>query len=151
MARKRIELAQNFLIDHKLVQEIVTSSNISRKDAVIEIGPGEGIITNQLAKIAGTIVAVEVDYELFKKLSDRFRETKHVKIIHGDFMNFSAPDGEYKVFANIPFNLTSDIVRKLLDSPNPPITAHLIMQMEAAMKFAGIPSETEFSVFWKPW
>lgn len=151
MARKRIEYAQNFLTDVALINRLVQSAGISASDVVIEIGPGEGVITQQLSKIAASVMAVEIDPELVKRLRDKFSEKPNVQIFEADFRNFIIRERDYRVFANIPFNITSDIVKGLLNRSNPPVSAHLIVQQEAAMKFAGDPTETEFSVLWKPW
>jgi len=151
MARKRIEYAQNFLTDRRLVNELIQSTKISRSDVVVEIGPGEGIITKQLSEVAGKVIAIEVDPDLVIKLRSKFSEQPTVEIHEADFRSFTIREREYKIFANIPFNITSDIVKGLLTRSNPPLSAYLIMQQEAAMKFAGSPTETEFSILWKPW
>jgi 23S rRNA (adenine-N6)-dimethyltransferase len=73
-----------------------------------------------------------------------------VEIVAGDFLQYRIPDREFKVFGNIPFNRTAEIMRKILfDSPAPK-EAYLVMQREAAWKFSGIPNETQFSVLAKP-
>ena len=148
--RKRIRLAQNFLRSPGLVRSLVERSSIGPGDTVYEIGPGRGIITAELARKAGNVIAVEKDPALVKRLRDRFRAHENVEIAHGDFLRWQIAEREYKIFASIPYNATAEIVRKILYDPPVPSEAHLIMQREAAMKFAGLPRETLFSVLAKP-
>jgi 23S rRNA (adenine-N6)-dimethyltransferase len=151
MARKRILLAQNFLRDPCLVASLVSTSGIVSTDVVYEIGPGEGIITEELAKTAGRVVAIEKDPTLVEKLRERFKNVQVVEVHQADFLRYDIKETDYKIFSNIPFNITSSIVRKILYAKHPPREAYLLMQKEAAEKFSGIPKETQFSVLIKPW
>lgn len=151
MVKKRIQLAQNILKSKSLVEKLISKTSINIADTVYEIGPGEGIITSELAKKAAKVIAVEIDPNLVDKLKDSFSNKANIKIQLGDFLDYQISEAEYKIFANLPFNITSNIVRKLLYSLYPPIDAYLILQKEAAMKFSGNPTETEFSVLAKPW
>ena len=147
--RKQISLAQNFLRSPKLVQRLVRMSNIGLSDTVYEIGPGNGIITGELATVAGKVIAIEKDPELVLRLCERFRSVENVEIVENDFLNYT-PVSEYKLFANIPYNRTAEIVRKILDERSGLCEAYLIMQKEAAKKFSGCPRETLFSIMVKP-
>lgn len=147
---KSFPLAQNFLRSRELVRYLVRDSSIAPSDTVYEIGPGRGIITAELAEVAAEVVAVEADPVLVKELRYRFRSVQNVRIFQGDFLEHQIQLQEYKVFANIPFNATAAIVRKLLCSDNPPGDAYLVMQSEAADKFSGRLNETQFSVLAKP-
>ncbi|MEW6031050.1 MAG: 23S ribosomal RNA methyltransferase Erm [Chloroflexota bacterium] len=154
MAKKphnRIPLAQNFLRSSKLVRELLDASSIGPSDTVYEIGPGCGIITAELARAARQVIAIEKDPRLVQGLRQRFRKVENVQIVQGDFLYYRITDREYKIFANIPYNITADIVRKILYLPPNPCEAYLIMQREAAGKFSGVPNETLFSVLTKPW
>jgi 23S rRNA (adenine-N6)-dimethyltransferase len=148
--KKQIALAQNFLRSPKLVRSLLDASSIASGDLVYEIGPGRGIITTELAQIARKVVAVEKDLDLARGLCKKFEGVRNVQIITNDFLRYHIPDREYKIFANIPYNLTADIVRKVLYTPPVPDEAYLIMQKEAAEKFSGSPRETQFSVLAKP-
>lgn len=151
LPRKRIALAQNFLKCPKLVRALVGESSINDQDIVYEIGPGTGVITAELARTARQVIAIEKDAALVAKLFKRFQHVHNVAIVEQDFLLHHVSDREYKIFANIPYNSTAAIVRKLLAAPNPPQAAYLIMQKEAAQKFAGAPRETQFSILNKPW
>lgn len=148
--RNRIALAQNFLRSSNLVRTLIQASSIELLDTVYEIGPGGGIITAQLARIARKVIAIEKDPALAQHLRGQFQHTANVKIVEGDFLQYRIPDREYKLFANIPYNVTADIVRKILYAPPAPNEASLILQKEAAEKFAGCPKETRFSILAKP-
>ena len=155
--RKRISLAQNFLRDPKLVQRLVRMSGIGLSDTVYEIGPGDGIITAALASVAGRVIAIEKDPELVRRLRERFRTLENVEIVEKDFLNYSVGRDRqatrvsgYKIFANIPYNRTARIVRKILHERSRVGEAYLIVQKEAAQKFSGCPSETLFSILAKP-
>lgn len=151
MPRKRIALAQNFLTCPQLARSLIGESSINDQDIVYEIGPGTGLITAELARLARQVIAIEKDSALVAKLSRRFQHVHNVVIVEQDFLLHHIRDREYKVFASIPYNMTAAIVRKLLAAPNPPQAAYLIMQKEAAQKFAGWPQETQFSILTKPW
>lgn len=152
--RKQILLAQNFLKSPKLVQRLVMMSSIGLHDTVYEIGPGKGIITAALAGVAGRVVAIEKDPELVRCLRKRFNMVENVSVVEKDFLNFSfhvcPTDTEYKVFANIPYNRTAQIVRKILYERSRLCEAYLIMQKEPARKFSGSPRDTLFSILVKP-
>jgi 23S rRNA (adenine-N6)-dimethyltransferase len=149
-ARKQIVLAQNFLRSLQLVRLLVKASSIGPFDTVYEIGAGRGTITTELARIACRVVAIEKDPELAHYLREQFQHTRNVKIVENDFLTYRIPDRKYKMFANIPYNITAEIVRKILYIPPMPSEAYLIMQKEAAEKFAGRPKETRFSILTKP-
>jgi len=149
--RKRIRYGQNFFKDQNLVAELVKSTNLSPEDIVYEIGPGEGIITQELAKQVKKVVAIEIDKELFSKLKVKLKDFNNISLINTDFLNYEVPDKNYKVFSNIPFNITADVIRKLLDDKNSPTKAYLVLQKEAAEKFTGDSKETQFSVLYKSW
>ncbi len=151
MVRKRIQLAQNFFRDRRLVASMVASSSISKDDIVYEIGPGEGIITQELANRAGKVIAIEKDATLAIRLRNKFRDRDNVEVHDGDFLRYRIKEKNYKIFSNIPFNITAEIVKRILFGEKPPGEAYLVLQKEAAGKFSGDPAETEVSVLAKPW
>jgi len=150
-SRKRIALAQNFIKRSSLVSGLLDASSISANDIVYEIGPGTGIITGELTKRAKQVIAIEKDNILYEGLKKKFAKSDNIVLHHADFMTFTIKDTHYKIYANIPFNITSAIVRKLLLMKNPPDEAYMIMQKQAAQKFIGIPKTSQFSVLAKPW
>ena len=150
----RIEHSQNFLHSKRLVSELLSKSNITSEDTVIEIGPGKGIITEELSKKCGQVIGIEYDKELAHLLQESFANKSNVKIIEQDFLKYKLPNnGVYKICANIPFNLTADIMKKVLEFENPPTDIYFIMQYEAFLKYAGKPyyCESLRSLLYKPW
>jgi len=148
----RISFSQNRLLSRALIGKLLDKSSITKGDLVYDIGAGCGIISEELAKREARVIAIEQDNELFNRLKLKLDDNPLVTMRHGDFLAESLPSRErFKVFANVPFIATADIVRKLLFSQNPPVDCYLVMQREAARKFAGTPKETLFSLLLKPW
>src|SRR5579885_2544150 len=149
--RPDIRCSQNFLREPRLVAALLEKSSISRDDIVYEIGPGKGIITGQLARRCKRVIAVEKDPRLAALLAQQFADTPNVTIHPGDFLRYPLPCAPYKVFANIPFNITAAIVSSLTTAERPPDDAYLAMQQEAAEMFIGLPRESLRTVLLKPW
>ncbi|HEY2981175.1 MAG TPA: 23S ribosomal RNA methyltransferase Erm [Anaerolineales bacterium] len=141
---------QNLLRSSKLVRILVGSSTIGSFDTVYEIGPGRGIITAELSRTARKVIAIEKDPVFVQRLREQFLDSRNVEILQKDFLQYHISDRDYKIFSNIPYNLTARIVRKILYAPPMPKEAYLVMQKEAAEKVAGSPKETEFSILAKP-
>ena len=146
----QLRLAQNFLRSSDLVRSMLNVSSVAPGDTVYEIGPGRGIITAELAQIASQVIAVEKDAFLAAQLRRRFQDVRNVAIISEDFLRYQIQHRQYKIFANIPYNITADIIRKILYMPPFPTEAYLVMQKESAQKFSGSPYETQFSILAKP-
>lgn len=152
--RTRIKYSQNFLKDPNLVNELVKKSDISHHDLVYEIGAGNGIVTQALLNQAKQVVAFEQDKNLCNKLAQRFRDNKSLELRLEDFLKCFLPNCPYKVFSNIPFNVTSQIIKKLTFADHPPEATFLITQLEAAQKFAGKPlaqKNSQVAVILNPW
>lgn len=145
--------SQNFLRNPKLVQELINKSSLQRDDVVLEIGAGKGIITETLAKSVKSVVGIEADKKLYTDLQEKLKPFNNISIKNVDFLEYDLPKGLYKVFSNIPFNITANIIKKLVEAKNAPTDSYLIVQEEAAEKYAGKPyaKETLFSVLHKPW
>jgi 23S rRNA (adenine-N6)-dimethyltransferase len=138
--QRKIEHSQNFIRHPKLVRQLLELSNISPNDLVIEIGPGKGMITRELVKSAGRVIAIERDRKFSEELSE-INESGNFQLVIDDFMKWQHPRENYKVFSNIPFNYTADIVSKLTTSDRKPTDIYLIMQETAAHRFIGMPHE----------
>ena len=133
------------------VSSLLAASNIGPRDTVYEIGAGRGIITAELASIANKVIAIEKDPVLVYHLRRRFCDCSSIEIVAGDFLGYRIRERPYKVVGNIPYNRTADIMRKILYESPVPDEAYLVMQQEAAEKFAGTRRETQFSILAKPW
>lgn len=117
--RTKKRLGQNFLIDANVPIAIAEAAELSASDQVLEIGPGQGVLTRQLAKRAGAVVAVELDTRLEKDLAALQEEAPNLRVVFGDFLQVAfaelgLDEGQAKVVANIPYYITSPILLKLL-------------------------------------
>lgn len=111
------------------------------------------MLTAELLRRCGTLIAVEVDPALCTTLRTRFAQDRRVSVVRGDFLRYELPrDRPYKAVGNIPYNSSAAVVRRLTDAPRAPEDAHLVMQREAAQRFAGGPfgPETLASLLLKP-
>ncbi len=147
---QEISKSQNFLTSRRLLERIVRKSTISHHDAVLEIGTGKGHLTEALCRKADYVYSVEIDRKLYERAKERLRDFSNIKLICGDFMKYRLPEkGDYKVFANIPYNLTTKIVKKLTEDAHPPSEMWLVMEKGAAKRFMGMPKETKYSLLLK--
>jgi len=145
-----ISISQNFLTNKQTIYRIIRIAELKKSDHVIEIGAGRGHITRELAKICKSVSTYEVDHKLSERLQTEFKNT-NVRVFHQDFLTATLPKGEqYKVFSNIPFNRTTEIVRKLTSSHSSPDEAWLVMEKGAGKRFTGKPCESIVSLSLKP-
>ncbi len=120
-------LGQNFLIDKNILQKIIESAEIKPTDTVLEVGPGIGTLTKELAQKAGKVIAVEKDGAMIEILKETLKDYKNVEIINGDILKLENSEffknlkiKNYKIVSNIPYYLTSPLIRKFLESATPP-------------------------------
>lgn len=139
MDNQKLWQSQNFLKNPQFVASLIEKTNIGSDDVIVEIGPGKGVITQQLANKVLKVIGVEFDHNLAASLKSAFSKVGNIEIVEADFLKWGLPRYPYKIFANIPFNLTAGIVNKLLTSSNSPEAAYLIMQDRAAERFIGQP------------
>jgi 16S rRNA (adenine1518-N6/adenine1519-N6)-dimethyltransferase len=139
MITAKKSLGQHWLNDEPTLAEICRAAQLDKTDVVLEIGPGLGHLTQKLAKAANKVIAVELDEELSNRLASE--APVNVEVRQGDILRFDLtqlPIG-YKVVANIPYYLTSNLVRVLSESPNPPRLMVLLVQKEVAERLAAAP------------
>lgn len=129
-------LSQHFLKSPKIALILIGHSNLKKRDLVIEIGAGSGVITSTLSKRVKKVIAIEPDENTAKKLKDNLQKhsIKNVEVIEKDFLDFKLPNEPYKIFSNPPFHLSSKIIHKLIESENPPDSFYLILQKQFALK-----------------
>ena len=142
--------SQNFITNKKLIHKIIRLGGLKKSDNVLEIGTGKGHLTEVLCEEAGYVYSVEIDRGLYESAGERLAQHSNLKLIHGDFLNYKLPvKGEYKVFANIPYFITTQIIEKLTNWVNAPTDIWLIMEKGAAKRFMGVPRETQKSLLLK--
>lgn len=134
-------LGQHFLIDKDSLAAIVEAAQLDPADVVLEVGPGLGTMTGVLSERVQRVVAVEADKNLAELLVRR--NFKNVEVVPADILEFdlnTMPAG-YKVVANIPYYLTSKLIRLLLEAANPPIFMTLLIQKEVAERITAEPGK----------
>jgi len=127
-------LGQNFLIDKQVIKKVIRAANLLPKDIVLEIGPGTGVLTREIAKTVKKVIAVEKDSRMIKILNENLKEFKNVEIINADILNYTLPTTNYKLIANLPFYITAPVIRKFLESKYQPKEMILIVQKEVAQR-----------------
>ena len=133
---------QNFLIDEDILDKIIESANLSVKDTVLEVGPGLGILTGQLINRAGQVVAVELDNKLADYLEKEFKSCRNLKIIRGDILKTDLRrllPQNYKIVANLPYNITAKFLRNFLAADWRPKEMVLMVQKEVAERIIAKP------------
>ena len=137
-------LGQNFLYDEGLLARITAAAELSPADQVLEIGPGLGALTRQLAQAAGRVVAVELDERLLPILRYELEPFRNVELVHGDILKFDPAawfDGPFVVVANVPYYITGAILRRLLEGSPRPRRMVLTVQREVADRLAAKPPD----------
>lgn len=135
--------AQHFLRSPRVVAELVGHSNIRKNDTVYDLGAGSGVITSVLARRCKNVIAVEIEPNALKKLRANMANFSNVAVIDQDITRLNITESSYKIFANIPFNLSSEIVRKFTESSTPPKALYLIVQKQFARKL--VPGNDHFT------
>ena len=129
-------LGQNFLQDDRALQKIIRAANLGPEQTVLEIGPGLGSLTRYLALAARSVTAVELDRKLFPALESILAPYKNVRLVQGDILKLDPADlmetPGYVVVANIPYYITSVVIRHLLEARQPPGRVVLTLQKEVA-------------------
>lgn len=145
-------LGQHFLKNKKILEEMARAAEITKRDVVLEIGPGTGTLTEVLAKYAKRVIAIEKDHDLIPILQEKFKDSKNVKIIESDILkvkithphlpSLKVREGEgsyklrfpkkYKIVANIPYYITSRFLRVFLEAKKKPELMVLMIQKEVA-------------------
>ena len=146
----RHELGQNFLIDRDVIATIERLVARSRPAAetIIEIGPGDGALTVPLSRSGRPITAVEFDPKRARRV-DR-RTPAHVVVVRDDILRFRFPKHPHVIVGNLPFHLTTPVLRRILDAPNWH-AAVLLVQWEVARRRAGVGGATLLTASWWPW
>lgn len=148
----RKKFGQNFLIDANMLEKIVTSAGIDKKDCVLEIGPGIGTMTQYLAEKAGKVIAVEIDSDLIPILKDTLKEYDNVEIINNDILKTDLNElvekynnGKHvKVVANLPYYITTPIIMELLEKKVPLTSITIMVQKEVADRMQVGPGTKDY-------
>ena len=145
-------LGQNFLINDEVIENIVKSSDLSKEDLVIEIGPGLGTLTKRLLEEAGKVLCVELDKKMINILQDRFVENEKFEVINEDILKVDLNQiikenkkdnniKNVKIVANLPYYITTPIIMKLLEEKLEIESITVMIQKEVADRLIEIPGE----------
>ena len=150
-------LGQNFLVDKSVLKKIIKTANLTKKDIILEIGPGIGTLTRELAHKAKRVIAVEKDPKMTAILKETLKEFKNIEIIQGDILKIQEtryPEGKraasygagkiqdtYKIVANLPFYIAAPVIRKFLQLNNQPRVLVLMVQKEVAQRICASPAK----------
>ncbi len=144
--RARKSLGQHFLIDESVLDAIIAAAELSSKDVVIEVGPGLGILTRELARHAGNVIAVELDSELASLLQRRMAELSNLRVINADILKMKPAQllggrKDYKVVANLPYYITSPVLRYFVEASPRPILMVMMVQKEVGEAIVAGPGK----------
>lgn len=140
-----IKYSQNFYKNKINLQRLIKISDITSNDVVLDIGAGTGFVTEELLKCSKKVIAYELDKRCFDILVKNFSNYSNILLINEDFLKASLPQVPFKIFSNIPFCLTSDIINKITDVKCNLREAFLFVQKESALRFLGKPKNTQIS------
>jgi 23S rRNA (adenine-N6)-dimethyltransferase len=150
--RARLADGQHLLRSARLAAEIVAAAGVARSDLVVEIGAGTGRLTAPLAAAAGRVVAVEFDPDLAEGLRRRFDREPRVTVVEGDALLVPMPEARHRVAGNVPFGITTALLRRILDDPGSGcFAADLVVQDGLARKRCAPRPCTMLSLSWLPW
>jgi 16S rRNA (adenine1518-N6/adenine1519-N6)-dimethyltransferase len=141
---------QNFLINKSVLGKIVKAADLREKDYILEIGPGSGILTKELVQKAKKVLAVELDKRLVYFLKQKFKGQKNLEILQADILKIKNSElykklvgrkGDYKIVANLPYNITGAFLRKFLVFTPKPKEMVLLLQKEVAQRILAEPGK----------
>lgn len=151
--RPKKSFGQNFLTDRNVLARIVESVKVDETDRILEIGPGKGALTDLLAKKASLVVAVEVDRDLVAYLRRGFAGRDNVEIVESDVLKTDLKallnerwEGRWKVAANLPYNISSQVLFRFLDNHGLFSTLTLMLQKEVGERIASGPDCKEYGI-----
>ena len=148
----RLADGQHLLRSPRLAAEVVAAAGVARSDLVVEVGAGTGRLTAPLAASAGRVIAVELDPDLANGLRRRFGREPRVAVVEADALLVPLPSRPYRVAGNVPFGITTALLRRILGDPASPCTAaDLIVQEGLARKRCALRPCTMLSLSWLPW
>ena len=144
--RPKKRLGQHFLVDEAILNTILVAAELSSEDIVIEIGPGLGVLTAELARRAGKVIAVELDTKLASLLKRKLASVPNVNVINADILKVSPSQlletkGDYKVVANLPYYITSPILRHFVEASPKPSLMVVMVQKEVGNAIVAGPGE----------
>lgn len=145
-------LGQHLLHNKKVISEIVQLAQPGPNEIVLEIGAGKGALTEAISQKAKKVLAVEYDEKFIRKLDEKMANNKNVMIIHQDILKMPLPRGNFIVISNIPYAITTSIMKKLLNNPSTGFQRGVIMMEKgAAKRFTSKMVKDPYVAAWRMW
>ncbi len=147
--RPKKSLGQHFLIDQNILRKIIEVCELSSADTVLEIGPGQGIMTRMIAPKVKNLIAVEKDRELAQKLTAEFVNFENVHIVCNDILNhsFETISPDTKLIGNLPYNISTPILEKVLEHKQKFSSIFIMVQLEYGLRLIAKPHTKDYSSF----
>ena len=145
-------LGQNFLVDQNIIDKIIRSANIDPQDAVLEIGPGRGALTEHLAQRVGRLVLIEYDHALAASLAEHYQNDPRVTVVDADVLTvdlaklLGETTSSWKLVANLPYNISSPVLFKLLENRALFSKMVLMLQREVGERLVALPGCSDYGV-----
>lgn len=137
------KLGQSFIISSGLAEKFADSCQITNKDTVVEVGPGLGALTLEIAKRAKQVITLEIDKNLSSLLQEKTKQLKNLEVVNLDALKYLPNIKDYLAVGNLPFSTGTAILMKFLESPNPPRAMTVILQKEVAQRITAQPPKME--------
>lgn len=142
------QFGQNFLRNIEWIMNFVEAAELDKDDLVVEIGPGDGAITNFVLQQVKELIAIEIDFDLVKHLSEIFEDYKNFKVIQADVLQWNVTktikDRKYKVVGALPYNISKQIIKKFFEQEHKPESLTFILQNEVALKYSAQAPKATF-------
>jgi len=140
------QFGQNFLVSDNIVNKVIDSANLKPSDIVLEVGPGMGALTLEIAKKVKQVIAIEKDRGLVEILKSQ--NISNVEIISEDILNYQYKGKKYKIISNLPYNIATAVIMQFLEMKNPPELMIMMLQKEVAQRMCDSPPNmSKLSVF----
>ena len=148
MTTAKRRFGQNFLVDRSVVDRIIAAVNPGSNDTVLEIGPGRGALTSHLIERAGRLIAIEFDRELLPRLREQFGKSSNLKLIEGDALNLDfceviQPSQNACIVANLPYNIATAILQRLIEQRQCISNMTLMLQREVVDRITAAAGSSE--------
>ncbi len=133
---------QNFLLNEEVIEKMIETGEINKNDTVVEVGPGFGVLTLPISEKAGKVVAYEIEKKIMPYWEERVKEYKNLEIIWGNVLRSKKLKVEsYKVLANLPYQITSQVIRFFLEQENKPESMVIMVQKEVGERICAKPGD----------
>ncbi|MBO8127819.1 MAG: 16S rRNA (adenine(1518)-N(6)/adenine(1519)-N(6))-dimethyltransferase RsmA [Peptococcaceae bacterium] len=150
--RPRKSLGQNFLLSHGVLEQIVAAAALEPDDVVLEIGPGLGVLTRELAAAGAKVIALELDRGFLTVLQESLADCDNVELVHGDALKIDlralmaqkSNNGRFKLVSNLPYYITTPLVTRVLEEEMPLERMVIMVQKEVAARFTALPGTKEY-------